>query len=243
MRTRAKRLLLAAAALLLAGAGSCLLLRDFLFYRAADDDQLKKYKPMGTDTSAFLDGQAAWLQIFDTGIDDPVMQAADNDYYLAHDPYGKDFAGGSIFLDFQNAPGFSDPYNVIYGHHMDRGYRFGALDDFLEEAFFDEHRRGKLTTADGKVFSLSLFAAVTADAGDGTIFEPLTKTETDKTDEETRKTRRRKEELLLAIREKALYWREPEAAADAAMIALVTCKAPGTNGRTAVIGMLRPEKM
>ena len=82
---------------------------------------------------------AAWLFSPDTVIDYPVMAAADYTYYLNHLPDGAKNANGSLFIDYNNAPDFSDPLTVIYGHHMKSGKMFGGLKGYKAQEYFDDH--------------------------------------------------------------------------------------------------------
>ena len=110
----------------------------------------------------------------DTNIDYPIMQGEDNTAYLNKDPYGKFSLSGSIFLDSRNNSAFTDEYSLIYGHHMEYGVMFGALDDYLDEDYLQSHRHGQLLVGrDGKVmYELEAFYAMSADAKDDFIFNP-----------------------------------------------------------------------
>ena len=76
-----------------------------------------------------------WIVVDDTNIDYPVMQGYDNSQYLNLDPYGEYSLSGSIFLDSRNSSDFTDPYSIIYGHHMEYGKMFGAIDDYLDDQY------------------------------------------------------------------------------------------------------------
>ena len=62
----------------------------------------------------------AWLYGADTGLNYPIVQAEDNDYYLYR-------------LDF------SDQNTLVYGHHMKSGAMFGALVQYKKQEFYDAH--------------------------------------------------------------------------------------------------------
>lgn len=194
-----------------------------LIYGQADIDLLS-YKPTredvekGWDMSALSDDVVAWLTVYDTNIDYPVMQGKNNMEYLNKDPYGEYSLAGSIFLDARNAPDFSDPYNLIYGHHMEYGRMFGGLDEYFDEEYFDAHRKGELLLSD-KVYDIEFFACLKADASVKEIFAP---TETDGT--------------LEYVRQHAVIWREPDGEK---LIALSTCKKSQTTGRTIVFGVMK----
>ena len=59
-----------------------------------------------------------WIYIGVEDISYPIVQADDNDYYLHRTVEGTDNFAGSIFLEYQNSPDFSDSNSIIYGHNM-----------------------------------------------------------------------------------------------------------------------------
>ena len=202
-----------------------------LIYDAAGGEDLRSFKPLQTaadgeegivwDMSALSEDVVAWLTVDDTNIDYPVMQGIDNSEYLNKDPFGAFSLAGSIFLDSRNADDFTDAYSLIYGHHMEYGRMFGALDEFLDETYFDAHRTGTLTVAD-QTYMIRFFACVEADATVKEIFSP---TETDGT--------------LAYVLEHAAILREHD---DGPLIALSTCKFPQTMDRIIVFGVLCDEE-
>ena len=117
----------------------------------------------------------AWLTLYDTGIDYAVMQGEDDLYYSAHNAYGESSLTGAIYLASGNNGGFTDTYNLIYGHHMDNGAMFGALDNFMEEEYFNTHREGVLVTTSG-VYDLTVFAVVRTDAYEAQVYKVGSKT-------------------------------------------------------------------
>lgn len=146
----------------------------------ANDGSYLKFKPgveeeNGTvSESPITSDMVGWITMDDTNIDYPIMQGKDNTEYLNKDPYGKFSLSGSIFLDSRNNSAFTDEYSLIYGHHMEYGVMFGALDDYLDEDYLNSHRHGQLLVGrDGKVkYELEVFYAMTADAKDDFIFNP-----------------------------------------------------------------------
>ena len=102
-------------------------------YLNANDTSVLKFKPkLGESQEPLREAvkdAVAWLTVDDTSIDHPVMQGKTNDIYINKDPYGNFSLSGSIFLDSRNSSDFSDEYSMIYGHHMEHGAMFGALDD------------------------------------------------------------------------------------------------------------------
>ena len=193
-------------------------------YETARGADLRAFRPLATDTgvvwdmSALSDDVVAWLTVDDTNIDYPVMQGIDNNEYLNKDPYGKFALSGSLFLDCRNSADFSDPYSLIYGHHMEYGRMFGALDEFSNEDYFDTHTTGTLTVAE-KIYDIKIFAYVEADASQPEIFAPTDGYDT-----------------LGYVKENASIWREPGAGR---LLALSTCKFPQTTERIIVFGVIK----
>ncbi|MCL2105481.1 MAG: class B sortase [Oscillospiraceae bacterium] len=91
----------------------------------------------------------AWLECPGTVIDYPVMRAADYNHYLHRLPDGSYNANGSLFIDFNCAPDFTDQLTVVYGHNMKSGQMFGSLTKYKDQAYYREHPYFLLYTAGG----------------------------------------------------------------------------------------------
>lgn len=102
----------------------------------------------------------AWIQIPQTKINYPVVQAKDNIKYLTRNVRGEYATAGSIFLDSHN-DGFRDDFSIVYGHRMDGQNMFGGISLFEDEDYFDSHPKGVLHTEDG-IYDLEIsdFAVV-----------------------------------------------------------------------------------
>ena len=92
---------------------------------------------------------AAWLYSPGTVIDYPIMQARDYDYYLRHLPDGTYNVNGTLFIDYNCAPDFSDRLTVLYGHNMKSGRMFGSLTGYKEQSYFEKHPYMYLYTEQG----------------------------------------------------------------------------------------------
>lgn len=112
------------------------------------NDASREYENLRDQTAQNVDFAAlravnpdcvAWLDIPGTTISYPVVQAADNTYYLTRTFGGKTNRAGSIFMDYRNQADFSDRNTIIYGHNLLDGNMFAGLVDFLDDSFFDEH--------------------------------------------------------------------------------------------------------
>ena len=196
-----------------------------MVYYNANDQSVLKYKPHGIEDAAVLrelsEEAAAWLTVDGTGIDYPVMQGKNNSEYLNKDPYGDYSLSGSIFLDSRCDGEFKDEYSLLYGHHMDYGAMFGALDDFIKPEYFSSHRTGTLLTVGGEEYKITFFAALKAPADEDVIFDP-SNTANDK--------------LLDYIKTNAPIYEEPTGQDH--IIALSTCQSAENIERMLVFGIL-----
>ncbi len=111
---------------------------------------------------------AAWLRLDGTHIDHPVVYSRDNFDYLDKSFDGKDYAGGTLFLDKDNR-GFEDAYCIIHGHHMAAGAMFGDLPEYLEKDYFDRNRTGTLMTPEYD-YDVEVFAAGIFNAYDSSVY-------------------------------------------------------------------------
>jgi len=110
----------------------------------------------------------AWIRCRDTVIDYPVVQGTDNTYYLSHLPDGTANKMGSIFLDYRNAPDFTDKHSVLYGHYLNSGKMFSSLAGYGTQAYFDQHPTLTLHTPQGE-YVVELFACYIADSASETL--------------------------------------------------------------------------
>lgn len=82
---------------------------------------------------------AGWLSIEGTAIDYPVMQCADDEYYLRHDFYRNESKHGCLYAKASadlDTPGANV---IIYGHNMKDGSMFGELDRYKSQSFYQSH--------------------------------------------------------------------------------------------------------
>lgn len=177
----------------------------------------------------------AWLTLYDTTIDYPVVQGSDDLYYASHDVYGNVSLTGAIYLAAGNKKDFSDSYNVIYGHHMDNGAMFGSLDKYTDEKYFQTHRTGILVTASGS-YDVTLFAVVNTDAYESGIY-----TVGDRTAEVIRFLEGNRSQDVGLGTEILVY--DAETAKNATkIVALSTCADAQTNGRLVAFGRMEKRK-
>ena len=149
---------------------------SYSLYKSAQDKSILIYKPQPDSvyTEVPLDGYVAWLTLNGTEIDYPIMQGIDNNEFLNKDPYGNYSLSGSIFLDSRNSSDFTDGYSLVYGHHMEHGAMFGALDDFLDKNYLESHSTGTLIVGrnSSKVYDLGIFACMKINVFDKKALDP-----------------------------------------------------------------------
>lgn len=116
-----------------------------------DFDELEKLNP----------DIIGWLYCPDTPINYPVLQGADNSFYLTHLADGSEGIYGAIFLDFESS--FEDRHSIIYGHHMKNRSMFASLTNYSEQRYYDEHPTFYLITR-SKTYEISLFSGFTTTA-------------------------------------------------------------------------------
>jgi sortase B len=80
-----------------------------------------------------------WVKIDDTVIDYPVMQTADNEFYLKHNFSDESDNNGCIFMDSQCDVAVGCDNIILYGHHMRSGKMFGSLNKYSKQSYYDEH--------------------------------------------------------------------------------------------------------
>lgn len=114
-----------------------------------------------------------WIKIDGTRIDYPVVQGADNEYYL-HYNFKKEYMySGTLFVDAANSKQLLENRNtVIYGHNMTDGSMFHTLFNFKDKQFF-ANGLVEITTDDG-LYIYEIFSAHVVNEADpyfATAFE------------------------------------------------------------------------
>ena len=197
--------------------------------------ELLQYKPgLATDGAGPLSGQdklaainedyRAWLTLYETNIDYPVMQGPNDYYYASVDIYGEESLTGSIYLDGDNSPDLSDGYNLIYGHHMANGAMFGGIDEYFDTDYVKSHKFGVLVTPIG-LYDLEVFAVASTDAYDEVIMDAT--------------PGRTPESVIEYLRDPAdgvevVYFDEDAVVGATKVVALSTCESGATYGRRVV---------
>ena len=80
-----------------------------------------------------------WIRIDETDIDYPVVQAADNSFYLHHNFNQESAICGAIFMDYRNDIDLAREHLILYGHQMKDGSMFKQLNGYKDKDFYKEH--------------------------------------------------------------------------------------------------------
>jgi sortase B len=222
------------AVLLLLAAGCYALWDSDRVYREANSANYAIYKP-AEDGLSFgelrrLNADVfAWLTVYGTHIDYPVVQSEENIKYVNTNAKGDYSLSGAIFLDSAAKADFSDFASILYGHHMEKNAMFGEIGRFADKDFFDARTYGSLYF-DGREHGLEFFAFLHADAYDGKVFRSGIR------------NRNESEAYLDLLLERAAQVREIGVTTEDRIILLSTCTASdATNGRDILVGRITDE--
>lgn len=102
-----------------------------------------------------------WIVIPDTQISYPLVQGADNQYYLNHTWKRARRAVGAIFLECRNSREFSDFNTIVYGHRMSDSSMFHTLLSYDRQDFWQAHPTVYIA-GDGVCRRYEIFAAYEA---------------------------------------------------------------------------------
>lgn len=191
---------------------------DVLYVYRNSRSQVGWFKPeiINAETLREISGDTVgWITLDETPIDYPIMQSDNNIDYLNKDPKGNYSLSGSIFMDFRCSSDFSDPYSLVYGHHMASHLMFGALDDYVDPAFAEKHQTGTLHTANGE-YPVQVLSYLITKTDCDEIFNPTDGFE-----------------RVAYLKQHGVFFFEENETPH--LLALTTCKDPATTDRTALI--------
>lgn len=182
-------------------------------------------------------GAGTTEDLFNGAIDNPVVQAKDNDYYLNRDFLGNEDKAGTLFLDYRNQmTTFDNERNVIiYGHNLNSKLMFSRF-NLLVSGNVERARTMTTVTLDtlyGERVTYKVFAVmvIDADATGSAMFDYIrTEFKTDKAFET----------FLERVKQRSLYeFGDVDILPTDSVLTLSTCsnKRDTTlkNGRTVVV--------
>lgn len=195
-----KEMGIVAVCLMLLGFGICMGIGTFLMYREGEQeyDTLRQYVAV-EEPKENADGETpeedqeervtvdfdalkklnpeiiAWIRIPNTKIDYPVVQGTDNEYYLKHTFKKTEHVAGSIFLDKDNSPDFSNRKSILYGHNMKDGSMFQGLHKYENGQYLETHNKVFLYLPDGQTLTYLVIKCAYVKANSDTFWlgEPV----------------------------------------------------------------------
>ena len=168
-----------------------------------------------------------WIQIPDTAVTYPLLQWTDNDFYLHHTWQQHKNGAGSIFMDYQSAPDFSDFNTIIYGHNMRNGTMFSSLRSYAVPGYWEKHPYFYIRS-DAGVARYDIFA-IQSVSTDSIIYGLGID------------TTQRKQQFLRFAADYSLVDTGLMPTTDDSIVTLSTCTGNGHAHRWVVIGMLNEE--
>lgn len=80
-----------------------------------------------------------WIMIEGTYVDYPMVQGADNVFYLRHAVSGAMNNAGSVFVDYRHKEPFYERNTLVYAHNQRNLRMFHQVLSYQEKAYLDEH--------------------------------------------------------------------------------------------------------
>ena len=109
-----------------------------------ETERMLKVKELKSQNSDIV----GWLEIPGTSINYPVLQGADNEYYMKHNYKKQKSKNGSIFLTKDYNWEIPSSNLLIYGHNLNNGTMFQELLKYSNQYFYEQHPRIRFTTVD-----------------------------------------------------------------------------------------------
>ncbi|QDQ03399.1 class B sortase [Lysinibacillus fusiformis] len=124
------------------------------------DDLLAKYtiRPQFNELLAVNDRIVGWISVDNTKLNNPILQADNNDFYLNRNFKDRESRAGSVFMDYRNDALDMNRNTILYGHAMKNGTMFGSLKNYLNQDYADAHRTIYLDTL-YEGYDIEVFAA------------------------------------------------------------------------------------
>ena len=205
-----------------------------IIYNNASPEKYEIYRPTAGNTLSFdelrsaNDDVFAWLTIYGTNIDYPLVRGVDNREYLNKGPMKEYSLSGSIFEDYRHKKDLSSFNNLFYGHHMAEGMMFGDIDRYEDQGFFDSHPYGSLF-CDGQTKGLEVFAFLHGDAADENLFAPPAESES------------AKEAYFEVIKRHAVHFRDIGVTTKDRLLVLSTCATGERTDRNLIVAKITDE--
>ena len=177
----------------------------------------------------------AWVNVPGTAINYPILRGEKDDpsFYLHHDIYRNYSVFGVPYFDTSDDSSGSVLNAIIYGHHMNSGKMFAALEGYRERKFFKEHPFIFFNTLQGEE-KYQVFAVFSTPVYTGSDFAYYTFTKAE--------NRKSYETFIEAVKERSFYDTGITADYGEKLLTLSTCEYSQENGRLVVVAKKIAEK-
>ena len=101
---------------------------------------------------------AGWISIPGTIVSYPLIQGANNQYYLRRNWKKQSITSGSIFMDAECSRDLTDFHTIIYGHRMRNETMFGTLKYYSRKSYWQAHPSVYIVLEDA-IYRYDIFAA------------------------------------------------------------------------------------
>lgn len=167
-----------------------------------------------------------WLTVEGTMIDYPVMYHPQEENYYLHRDFNSEYnANGCLFLSESCDPDTSDNL-IIYGHHMNSGKMFAALEGYKKQEFYTEHPLVTYNTLHGEeTYQVMAAFCTPVYTGNDFAYYAFTKAGSEK----------EYGSFIEAVKERSFYDTGITAAYGEKLLTLSTCEYSQQNGRMVVV--------
>ncbi|MFJ5792069.1 class B sortase [Lysinibacillus sp. NPDC093197] len=107
----------------------------------SDAEIKSKYtiRPQFHDLLAVNDRIVGWISVDNTKLNNPILHADNNEFYLNHNYKDRESRAGSVFMDYRNDTLDISRNTILYGHAMKDGTMFGSLKNYLNQDYANAH--------------------------------------------------------------------------------------------------------
>jgi len=165
-----------------------------------------------------------WIYVKDTGINYPMVQSEDNNYYLRRLIDGTNNKSGTIFMDYRNDPEFKNRHTIIYGHNMRNDTMFAHITKYKDQSYYEQHPYCLIVTPTEK-YKINFFSGYVAN-----LKEDSWKLSFGSEEEYA-------EWLRVAV-EKSNFKSDFEPTVEDKVVTLSTCSYEFTNARYVLVGVI-----
>lgn len=188
-------------------------------------ENMKKLEKLNKENNDVI----GWIQISDTTINYPLLQAKDNEYYLTHNYKKKNSKYGSIFLNSKCNLLDNNSNLIIYGHNMDDKQMFYPLMKYTDKKYYENHKTIQITTMEqeNNYEIIAVFKSKVFYEDEKDVFKYYYYTNFENENKYNEYIKNCKKEQLYDTGVSANYGKQ--------LVTLVTCEYSQKNGRLVVI--------